>query len=59
MKSKVLELTLLRHGRSRADDEQVHDGRYDSPLTALGIEQAGRRQSPAAPDLSGKSVRVT
>lgn len=42
MKSKVLELTLLRHGRSRADDEQVHEGRYDSPLTELGWEQAER-----------------
>ncbi len=35
-----LELTLLRHGRSRADDEQVHEGRYDSPLTEVGVQQA-------------------
>ena len=35
-----LELTLLRHGRSRADDEAVHEGRYDSPLTATGEAQA-------------------
>ena len=35
-----LELTLLRHGRSRADDEEVHEGRYDSPLTAVGVTQA-------------------
>lgn len=35
-----LELTLLRHGRSRADDEAVHEGRYDSPLTAVGVAQA-------------------
>ncbi|MDL2342720.1 histidine phosphatase family protein [Deinococcus sp. MIMF12] len=34
-------LTLLRHGRSRADDEGVHEGRYDSPLTAVGRAQAG------------------
>lgn len=33
-------LTLLRHGRSRADDEGVHEGRYDSPLTAVGHAQA-------------------
>ena len=33
-------LVLLRHGRSRADDEQVHEGRYDSPLTEVGREQA-------------------
>lgn len=39
---ETLELTLLRHGRSRADDEEVHEGRYDSPLTAVGIEQTER-----------------
>lgn len=33
-------LTLLRHGRSRADDEHVHEGRYDSPLMAVGHAQA-------------------
>ena len=36
----TLHLTLLRHGRSRADDENVHEGRYDSPLTAVGRAQA-------------------
>jgi 2,3-bisphosphoglycerate-dependent phosphoglycerate mutase len=35
-----LHLTLLRHGRSRADDENVHEGRYDSPLTEAGQAQA-------------------
>lgn len=35
-----LHLTLLRHGRSRADDENVHEGRYDSPLTEVGQAQA-------------------
>jgi 2,3-bisphosphoglycerate-dependent phosphoglycerate mutase len=35
-----LYLTLLRHGRSLADDEQVHEGRYDSPLTDVGRRQA-------------------
>ena len=35
-----LHLTLLRHGRSRADDENVHEGRYDSPLTTVGQAQA-------------------
>ena len=35
-----LRLTLLRHGRSRADDENVHEGRYDSPLTEVGRAQA-------------------
>ena len=33
-------LTLLRYGRSRADDEGVHEGRYDSPLSAQGQTQA-------------------
>ena len=36
----ALHLTLLRHGRSRADDENVHEGRYDSPLTETGQAQA-------------------
>ncbi len=36
----TLHLTLLRHGRSRADDEHVHEGRYDSPLTEEGERQA-------------------
>ena len=35
-------LVLLRHGRSRADDELVHEGRYDSPLTEVGRDQATR-----------------
>jgi len=38
-----ISIVFLRHGRSRADDEQVHEGRYDSPLTALGREQAAQR----------------
>ena len=36
----ALSLTFLRHGRSRADDENVHEGRYDSPLSAEGQAQA-------------------
>lgn len=36
-------ITLLRHGRSRADDEQVHEGRYDSPLTDVGRKQVEKR----------------
>lgn len=35
-----MKVTFLRHGRSRADDENVIEGRYDSPLTAVGIRQA-------------------
>lgn len=34
-----MKITFLRHGRSRADDEKVIEGRYDSPLTAAGIRQ--------------------
>lgn len=40
MIAQTLHLTLLRHGRSRADDEGVHEGRYDSPLTEVGRAQA-------------------
>jgi 2,3-bisphosphoglycerate-dependent phosphoglycerate mutase len=36
-------ITFIRHGRSRADDEQVHEGRYDSPLTDVGREQVYQR----------------
>ena len=39
----VIDITLLRHGRSRADDERVHEGRYDSPLTAVGRAQVRSR----------------
>ena len=41
--SDALTLTLMRHGRSRADDEGVHEGRYDSPLTDVGREQVRAR----------------
>lgn len=30
----------MRHGRSLADDENKHEGRYDSPLTSVGEKQA-------------------
>ena len=33
----------MRHGRSRADDELVHEGRYDSPLTDVGRAQVRSR----------------
>jgi 2,3-bisphosphoglycerate-dependent phosphoglycerate mutase len=36
-------ITFLRHGRSRADDEGVYEGRYDSPLTDVGISQVKLR----------------
>ncbi len=32
-------ITLLRHGRSQADDDNVYEGRYDSELTAVGKKQ--------------------
>lgn len=38
-----IHLTLMRHGRSRADDEEVHEGRYDSPLTETGRSQVKAR----------------
>jgi 2,3-bisphosphoglycerate-dependent phosphoglycerate mutase len=39
----IIFLTLIRHGRSLADDEQVYEGRYDSPLTEVGRKQYQRR----------------
>lgn len=36
-------ITFLRHGRSMADDEMKYEGRYDSPLTEVGREQATQR----------------
>ncbi len=33
----------MRHGYSRADDEMVHEGRYDSPLTDRGRAQVRAR----------------
>ena len=41
--SSDIEITFMRHGRSRADDENVIEGRYDSPLTEIGREQAQAR----------------
>ncbi|PKO03254.1 MAG: histidine phosphatase family protein [Chloroflexi bacterium HGW-Chloroflexi-5] len=42
MKEEI-HITFLRHGRSRADDEEVHEGRYDSPLTDIGRSQVQAR----------------
>jgi len=33
-------LVFMRHGRSLADDEQKHEGSYDSLLTEVGVNQA-------------------
>jgi len=38
-----ISIHFMRHGRSRADDEGVHEGRYDSPLTEVGLSQVTRR----------------
>jgi 2,3-bisphosphoglycerate-dependent phosphoglycerate mutase len=43
MAEDELFITFMRHGRSRADDERVHEGRYDSPLTDVGRDQVYRR----------------
>lgn len=48
-----ISVTFLRHGRSRADDEKVHEGHYDSPLTEVGREQARAR----AVDFSRRGMR--
>ena len=34
---------FLRHGRSLGDDKQIHEGRFDTPLTQRRREQAERR----------------
>ena len=39
----IIHITLMRHGRSRADDEMVHEGSYDSPLTDVGRAQVRSR----------------
>ena len=36
----MYKFVLMRHGRSVADDEMKHEGRYDSELTETGIAQA-------------------
>ena len=41
--SDRINITFMRHGRSRADDENVIEGRYDSPLTDIGREQVHAR----------------
>ncbi len=38
-----IHITLLRHGRTRADDEDIKEGRFDSPLTEIGRSQAQAR----------------
>lgn len=38
-----MDISFLRRGRSKADDEGKHEGRHDSPLTNIGKEQANRR----------------
>lgn len=43
MTKDTITIVLLRHGRSRADDEKVHEGWYDSPLTGTGIAQVESR----------------
>ncbi len=40
---RIIRVTFLRHGRSQADDEGVHEGRYDSQLTGIGRAQAKNR----------------
>lgn len=37
-----MRLLVMRHGQSEADILGVHEGRADYPLTAMGLEQAGR-----------------
>ena len=59
----TVHITLMRHGRSRADDEMVHEGRYDSPLTDAGRAQVrlraeGWKRSAITFDLTVASTLV-
>jgi broad specificity phosphatase PhoE len=38
-----ISLTLLRDGRSQADDDQIFEGRHDAPLTEVQRRRAGKR----------------
>ena len=58
----MLQITLMPHGRSRADDEKVHEGRYDAPLTDVGRAQvsslaAGWKHSGVTFDLIVSSTQ--
>ncbi len=39
----ILHIRFMRHGRSQADDDEIHEGRHDSPLTVNGRTQAYER----------------
>lgn len=39
----MIKITFIRHGRSEADDLEVHEGRFDSELTEIGHQQAKAR----------------
>ncbi|MCE2435705.1 MAG: histidine phosphatase family protein, partial [Candidatus Latescibacteria bacterium] len=48
-----IKIMFMRHGRSRADDENVIEGRYDAPLTDVGREQAEVR----AKELKARKIK--
>lgn len=49
-----MEIIFIRHGRSKADDERKHEGRYDSPLTNVGREQVNKR----AESIKNKDIKI-
>jgi 2,3-bisphosphoglycerate-dependent phosphoglycerate mutase len=51
--SDCVTLYFMRHGRSVADDENVHGGRYDDSLTAVGRAQVLAR----ARDFAARGVQ--
>ena len=53
MSESRVHVTLLRHGRSQADDERIHEGHYDSPRTEVGRSQAHAR----ARDFAARGLR--
>jgi len=53
-------ITLLRHGRSKADDENVFESRYDSELTSAGrLQIQSRIQEWALDPARGYDLIVT
>jgi 2,3-bisphosphoglycerate-dependent phosphoglycerate mutase len=58
--SDCITLYFMRHGRSVADDENVHGGRYDDSLTARGrVQVLARAHDFAARDIKFDSIMAS
>jgi broad specificity phosphatase PhoE len=53
MSSKIT-IFFLRHGHSLGDENHIHEGRFDTPLTALGRGQAKQRAQETAAILANE-----